>query len=256
MGAEDRIRWACLAIGAYLFLYSFKSHWVRLPGFFLVGCLAPWIGLQLLPLQAVTGVLLWAYVGRAFFLPLAAAGLGSLFGLLGLWHLYSHFGVLDVFMRSIQPDTGAFVRPLLSGVIQHRNVLPKDVSLIPMLIGAGIVLVLFHRTHQKRWLQSPLVVGVVIAASVSFALVLVGRFPTYYSWMTCLPLMIGICHSIGASRCGTWARRIGIATCLASGFLGTSLHALNLFGCWKDRSYSHVGKVGLRCDLPGGTRLR
>jgi hypothetical protein len=240
-----------LAIGVYVLLYSFKIVWIRLPGFFLVGCLTPWIGLQLLSFQAVSGILLWAYLGRAFFPLLAAAGLGSLFGLVGLWRLYSHFGVLEVFMRSIQPDTGAFVRPLLSGVIQHRNVLPKDFSVVPMLIGVGILLALLHNKHGKRWLRLPLLVCVVIAASVSLGLILFGRFPTYYSWMVYLPLVIGVCHSIGASRRGTWARRIGVATCIASGCLGVFLHALNLFGCWRDRSYSHVENLVSQSVFPG-----
>ncbi len=239
-----------LVVGAYLFLYTVRSPWLRLAGVFLVGCLAPWIGFQLLPFEAVTGVLLLAYLGRGFFPFLAAAGVGSLFGLVGLWRLYSHFEVLDVFMRSIQPDTGVFVRNLLSGAIEHRNILPKDFSLIPLVVGAGIILVLFYREHEKRWLRSPLSVCVVIAASVSFALVLSGRFPTYYSWMACLPLMIGVSHSIGASSRGTWARRIGVATCIVSGSIGVSLHALNLFGCWKDRSYSNVERLVSQSVFP------
>lgn len=232
-----------LVVGAYLFLYSLKSPWIRLAGFFLVGCLAPWVGFQLLPFQVVTGLLLLSCLGRAFFPLLAAAGLGSLVGLGGLSLLYWHFGVLGAFMRSIQPDTGVFVRGLLAGVIQHRNILPKDFSLLPMVIGAGIILVLFDRRQEKHWLRSSMLVCVVIAASVSFALVLSGRFPTYYSWMACVPLMIGVCHSIGVSRPGTWVRRLGIATCVVAGGIGVSLHALNLFGCWKDRSYSNVERV-------------
>jgi len=72
-----------LLVGACVFLNSINARWIRLPGFFLIGCLLPWTGLQLLPFVAVTGVLIWLYVGRSFFPALTAAGLGSVLGLMG-----------------------------------------------------------------------------------------------------------------------------------------------------------------------------
>ena len=239
-----------LLVGSYMFLYGVRTTWIRLSGFFLAGFVAPWIGFQLLPFQAVTGVVLWSFLGRAFFPLLAAAGLGSVVGLFGLWLLYSHFGVLVSFMRSIQPDTGAFIQSLLSGVMEHRNLLPKDFSLFPMLLGAIAILVLLRHKHEKRLLRSPLFVCVLIAISVSLALVLFGRFPTYYSWMAYVPLALGVCHSIGVSARGTSVWRIGVAACILSGSIGVSLHALNLFGCWSDRSYCNVERLVSQSVFP------
>jgi len=155
-------------------------------------------------------------------------------------------------MRSIQPhSTGAFIRSLLSGLIRHSNLLPKDFSLVPMFCGAMIMVWVLHRKEGKNCLHSPVFVSCVIALSVSIALILSGKFPTYYSWMVYLPLTGGVCHAIGASGRGTWVRRIGIVACVLCGSIGVSLHALNLLGCWSDRAYSHVGELVSQSASPG-----
>jgi hypothetical protein len=239
-------------VGACVLLYSTKARWIRLPGFSLIGCLLPWTGFQLLPFVAVSGILIWLYLGRRFFPTLVAIGSGSVLGLAGLLLFYSRRGVLDGFIRSMPPTTlGQIIRSLLSGAIRQSNNLPKDFSLVPMFLGAVIVVWLLYRKEGKDCLRAPAFVSCVIALAVSIAFVAKGHFPTYYSWMAYLPLIFGVSHSIGASSGGTWVRRIGIAACVLSGSIGVSLHALNLFGCWTDRSYSHVEKLISQSVSPG-----
>jgi hypothetical protein len=231
-----------LLVGAYIFIYSVKIPWIRLGGFFLVGFLLPWTGLQLLPFVAVSGIVIGLYVGRRFLPLLIATALGSVLGLATLLLFYSYHGVLARFIvhQGSQPFTKLFVRGLFSGVILHHAFLPKDFSMGTMFLGAFIVVGMLYRHARRSFLRSPVFVSVVIALAVSFALVASARFPTYYSWMVYSPLVLGMSHCIGASSRGTWLRRIGVAACVLSGSIGVSLHALNLVGCWSDRSYSHV----------------
>jgi len=242
-----------LLVGAYVFIYSVKIPWIRLGGFLLVGSLLPWTGLQLLPFVAVSGILIWLYVGRRFLPLLIATALGSVFGLATLLMFYSYHGVLARFIAHTgsQPLTKLFLGSLFSGVILHRNFLPKDFSLVPMFLGAFFVVGVLYRHVRRSCLRSPVFVSFVIALAVSFALIALAKFPTYYSWMVYSPLVLGICHSIGASSRGTWVRRIGVAACVLSGSIGIFLHGLNLSGCWGDRSYSHVEELVSQSVSPG-----
>jgi hypothetical protein len=207
----------------------------------------------LLPFVAVSGIVIWLYIGRRFVPLLIATALGSVLGLATLLSFYSCHGVLSRFLAHTgsQPLTKVFLRGLFSGVILHRNFLPKDSSLVPILLGAFIVIGMLYRHARRSCLRSPVFVSLVIASAVSLALIATAKFPTYYSWMAYSPLVLGISHSIGTSSRGTWRRRIGVAACVLSGSIGVSLHALNLFGCWSDRSYSHVEDLVSRSVSPG-----
>ena len=94
-----------------------------------LGALMPWAGLQLLPLLAVGGVLLFLYVGRKILPSVLAiwtgAGLG---GLALIWFYVSHH-VLDRFLLSVrQHTTIGFFGWLAHGEVRHSNLVPKDFS--------------------------------------------------------------------------------------------------------------------------------
>lgn len=231
---------AMLVVAALFFAQSLASTWQRTASFLALGLLAPWVGLQLLPLLGVGGVLLLLFLGWRLFPQLVAAGLGAAAGLGSLMLFYQSHGVWEPFLRSIRQHTSVgFFGMLMSGQFRHSNLLPKDFSFWPVFALALVLMVHLLARRGLTW-RSPLVFGLAYAVTLSLALVIGGKFPTYYGWMTYAPLCLCVCATLSSAPLPTllrWAS--GGALTLAVG-VGVGLHLAVAAQDWPDRGYTQV----------------
>jgi hypothetical protein len=260
-----------------------RGRWI---GLFLAAFVAPWTGLQLLPFIAAAGLVLLLVLRRAGLGPMLSLALGSALGLATLLLFYRSQGVLDDFLRSTAGHSAGILQQLLSGHFSHHNLLPKDFSFAILTAGAlGMVLLDgLRRRPQSRVLLTTL----LFAGTVAVVLVLSGKFPTYYGWMTFIPMAIGVCawiearlapcpepatgaptflsavvgwcsrradRNVRAPAAGLmkgWIERAwGASVCLASVLVGAGLHTAAAVYNWAERDYAIVRDVverGVRKD--------
>lgn len=233
----------CLALLAFSTL--FFSQTVKRPAaafglLFLVGAALPWIGLQLLPMLAVGGVLLVWFAGRTIIPRLVAAGLGAVIGLCALVAFYKWHGVWESFLKSIGQHTGGgFLGLLLGGSFRHSNLTPKDFSFaLLFLLALWLAVVEWRRGEFK--LRSPLGFGLVFSVSLTGALLVSGKFPTYYGWMTYVPLAICVCTTLSTTRLSGLQRGVVRVMLGATILLGVGLHVAAAASDWKDRDPAKV----------------
>lgn len=230
---------ACL----FLYAHGARREWRALLSFFILGLAAPWAGLQLLPLLGAGGLLLLLYLGRPFLPRLLAAWGGVAVGLGALVCFYAAHGVLGQFLKSIRQHTGVgFLEMLLSGHFRHHNVIPKDFSFMVLLLLA-VLLVLWQFQRGAFRPRSMLGFGVVWSVVISLVLLLAGKFPTYYGWMTYIPLSLCVCATLPSdSLTGlmAWVARLLIAAAVLA---GVGLHAVTAAYDWPERDYGHVEKL-------------
>jgi hypothetical protein len=247
-------RYDCLGmfvVAFAFFSFTFVSAPPRLAALTIAGIASPWIGLQLLPLEAVLGGALLAFTLFAYWREILAFFIGGAAGGLGLlWFFRSH-GVLQYFLRfpvvynvdldkvvhSQSRGFGVFAN-LLQGKFQHSNMLPKDFSLPFVLVSAALLAAVLYSRRTLR-LRSLLVYGLTFVPFFGLALILLAKFPTYYGWMTYIPLAICVCGSLDLDLPPS-VRRSAVALCVLASVLGVGLHVLAGTRDWKDRDYSKV----------------
>ncbi len=151
----------------------------------------------------LTSLALLVYIGLATVFMLAwkrgsgldravalGAGLALSVGL--MWAGFRASGTWESFVWSTQVQSGKGLLACLAShtPYDHRNRLPKDLSLVPIVIAAvWMRLSDAGRRHEQRYeLDSAL----GFAAFVGAGMILVGKLPTYYSWMVYVPLVIGL----------------------------------------------------------------
>ncbi len=231
---------AMLVVAALFYAQSLLKPWQRIGGFAVLGLAAPWVGLQLLPLLGVGGVLLLLFAGWRLLPQLAAAGLGSAVGLGSLVLFYQSHGVWEPFLRSIRQHTSVgFFGMLFSGQFHHSNLLPKDFSFWPVF-GLAVLLTVYLLTRRRLGWRSPLVFGLVYSVALSLALVIGGKFPTYYGWMTYAPLCLCVCATLSSNplpRVLRWAAGGALATTVG---IGVGLHLAVAVYDRRDRDYTLV----------------
>src|SRR5260221_2333228 len=115
-----------------------------------------------------------------------------------------------------QHTTTGFFGWLARGEFRHSNLVPKDFSF--MLIFALAVTLLIWKCMERRASQaaqnqkrSPLspkpqnwkpAISFGLAYSITLTVVLIfsGKFPTYYGWMTYVPLCLCVCLALAELR--------------------------------------------------------
>lgn len=229
-----------LAVALAFWTFTLRSAPLRLGALTLLGAASPWVGLQLLPFEGVLGGALlvftlfryWREIS-VFFVGVAAGGLGLIefFKSHGVWQLFLHF-------INYQSTKVGFVSGLVQGQFRHSNTLPKDFSFVFVLAAAFLLAVTFVARRSFR-LRSPLVYGLAVVCLLAITLIVLGKFPTYYGWMTFVPLAICVCASLG-SGLSIRMRRCAVALCVLSSIVGVGLHVLASARDWKDRDYSKV----------------
>jgi hypothetical protein len=227
-----------LILASTLWAMSINSTSSRLVFLFVLYLFVPWAGLQYLPLQftmALVTVLLfqlryWKEIAISF----VASGIGGLAFLAGLWVSDR----LPGFMRLVHVQQRGFVSNLFHGRFDHHNAIPADYSLFFVLVAAVILLAACRRPEFRR---AYLTLRYALIFTICLAIVLIStsKFPTYYTYMVAIPLMIGICS--GLSVCKNSRSLITAATlCSLSSIVGVGVHLLAYSADRQDRDYGRL----------------
>ncbi len=247
-------RYDCLGMLLVAFAFwsfSLESAALRLVASTIAGAASPWIGLQLLPLEAVVGGTLLAFTVFGYWREIFAFLVGIATGGLGLTWFFTSHGVLQYFLRfpvvnhvdldhilHSQSKGFGFVDGLLHGEFRHSHMLPKDFSL-PLVLGSAVLLaVVLYRSRSLR-LRSPLMYGLIFVPLLGLTLLLLAKFPTYYGWMTYIPLAICVCGSLDLDLPAN-VRSLAVGMCVVASIVGVGLHVLACARDWNDRDYSKV----------------
>ena len=235
-----------LLVCAAVYVHSRKCWRQRIFGNMALGALMPWAGLQLLPLVAVGGILLVIYFGQKAVKSVLAVWAGVAVGGAGLVWFYKSHGVWERFLQSIHQHTGiGFFGWLAHGELRHSNLVPKDFSFMPLFLLAGLLFLkqLREKKNLKDLSKSALSFGLVYSIILTVALIFSGKFPTYYGWMTYVPLGLCLCATVAQSPPeGAWRWICGIFLAATMGF-GIALHGITAASDWRDRDYANVEKL-------------
>ena len=108
------------------------------------------------------------------------------------------------------------------------------------LLSVLAVLVMYHVRHgQIRW-RSMLSFVLVFSITVPVVLLLLAKFPTYYSWMVFIPLAICVCSIMSWLKAGGLAT-LGLQTGLVLAVLsGLPLQLIAVTYDWRDRDFDLV----------------
>lgn len=198
-------------------------------------------------------LLVLAVLGEKAWWPgLAGIGLASVLGALVWLGLYAGFDLLEPFLH-----TARFLKGIQVGAY------PKDPSLF-LLIAATLVLVAeLHgqgllRARSGRHLLLAAVLLVLVVPPVFWVL---GRFPTYYSWMLLLPLALLLTQHPAAFATrphgpGRWLARVRWGLVVAAALVGLPLQLVSGFTLKEVRDYRQVETLARQVpDRPGAPML-
>lgn len=229
-----------LTVGFAFWSFSIKSAQFRLAALAAAGAASPWVGLQLLPLEALLGGTLVVFTGLLYRREIVVFVMGVVAGSLGLVHFFAMHGVLGYFLEFLRSQSKGvgFVAGLLHGEFRHSNLLPKDFSLPLVMTAAALMAIVLHRGRAFRW-RSPLAYGLTFVPLLGLALILLAKFPTYYGWMTYIPLAVCVCASLDLTL-PTRIRGFAIGLCVLANVVGLGAHVLACASDWRDRDYAKV----------------
>jgi hypothetical protein len=106
------------------------------------------------------------------------------------------------------------------------------------LVSVVLLAVVLYGRRSLR-LRSLLMYGVIFVPLLGLTLILLAKFPTYYGWMTYIPLAVCICGSLDLDLPAA-VRHTAVGCCVLASVVGVGLHVLSCSGDWKDREYSKV----------------
>jgi len=200
--------------------------------------LMPWAGLQCLPVLAVLmGFLLWLN-WRAYFFEVLCAGVFSVVGFSALAWLYAAHHVWPAFMASVAPHTVAgSLQSVLQGQFSHHNKIPKDFSFIVLFIAALCAELVSWKRRGVR-VKSPISLGLLISIVSGAALMAAGKFPTYYGWLTYLPLSVAVVFELSNRSIARATRRLLNYGCILAVLAGLAPHLCAAVYDWSFRSPS------------------
>lgn len=231
---------AMLVVAALFWAHSLEHGGVRAAVFFVLGMITPGTGMQLLPMLCVGGAVTLVFAGWRVLPQWIAAAAGACGGMGLLMAFYKSHGVWEKFLGSFRQQTSTSILGMLrSGEFHHSNYLPKDFSFWPVFALALLLAAWLLWRREFRW-RSPLAFGLVFSVGLSLALVLGGKFPTYYGWMTYGPLCLCVCAALSATALPAVLRVISAGLLGLAMLVGFGLHALAAGWDWPERDHRKV----------------
>jgi hypothetical protein len=201
-------------------------------------------GLHLVVFAAVFTLLVLLYLGRHILLEVIVIWFSLLISIAGLFALYATHGVWANALNAIAPHmaTGGLGTFFSGGTLNHINRVPKDPSLV-VLLGVLGLLVTIQITHGRLQWRSVLSFGLVSSVIIPVALLMMAKFPTYYSWMVFVPLAVCLCSTL-AKMHDRFLASLGLrAGLFLAGVTGLPLQLLAVTYDWRDRDYAAVREV-------------
>ncbi len=171
---------------------------------FLLGAIAPWCGLFLGPYVAVMGAILLWMGGRPWVGRVVAAYAGFGLGTLCLVAFYQSTGGWEAFVACSRH----YQDGILSPHFRLRLDGYRDVSLLFVLAGLVLALALLPRGSPGRRYS---LAALIAALLVGPALALLGKFPTYYSWLVFFPAALALAHAMPALPAAGRRAALGLA---------------------------------------------
>jgi len=232
-----------LLMSVALWLMSVRKRRARLISLFLLCSLVPWAGPQYLPVLLAAGLTLLLLFRRRYLEEVVSSFVASAIGGAIFLAILFATGRLKGFLNATVPQIRGprFVSALVSrGEFHHHNYIPKDFSFL-FLFGAAIVLYVFFR-RRKHLIQCPaLSYGILFVILLGGLLLLLGKFPTYYSYMIAVPLAVSVCS--GLSTCGAnRPRSAALLLCTLSSLAGAGLNSTAYAFDYEDHDYSYIEK--------------
>jgi len=232
----------------------------------LLALLPPLIGLQMLLYAVLMTALLALYRGRELRRELLSGAAGLAAGTAALYALYSAAGVWPSFVSdTIRSHSLAGRGVNLTGLAATlgeygRNFggVLKDPSFLVLLVIA-IAIAARRRQRGEAVVRSPLGFALAVAAVIPIALFLTGVYPVYYSWMTYVPLSVGVCCAVPAARPQTRPTAVETSDVTPAGLVlacavGLPLVLTWMAVDWADRDYGRV-EAALRDTITANDRV-
>lgn len=192
---SGRIDWFMLFLSLLIVWGFIRPRSAKQPVFlFLMGFLVSWTGHQLVAYLGCSSILIWLffpdYSLKHWQLFLALA-LGGLCGLAALGSLYHYHDTLDILLHQYVRVSG---KGLLSGLqgkgFDHRNVIPKDTAIPLGILLVGILGAAGRRPPLPAGQKTILRWAIAMVIAIPLLMLLLGKFPTYYSWMILIPMAV------------------------------------------------------------------
>lgn len=235
-GRPDMLGFLLLSVGAWA--WTVERPLGRYAVLVVVGALIPLAGLQFLPFTALIIAVGLAAAPGTFARIGGGIGGGVLLGSGALVSYLRAYGVWEDFLVSITRHTAA-EQGFAAKLAGLPSLLVVDPSYV--VLFAGLVLFWFFKSGAREAFRRPMVrYPLLLALLTPPVLYLLGKYPTYYTWMAYVPLVVGA--GVWASAV-TWNRMsiavggvvVGIACAIGlPGRVGVSLLQ------WEGRSYAPV----------------
>ncbi len=170
--------------------YTLKPARARLLAIFLLGVVAPFAGIQLILYSIVLCAVVLLFLRQRVIWEVLALGAGEMVGAASLIGFFYTHGVLANFRSAISGErTGRF---------QYMS---KDPS-FALLLLVCLLLVGTQLFRGKFKLRSLLGAALACGILIPAGMLLLGKFPIYYSWMAFVPLAMLVCGALSRERAG------------------------------------------------------
>ena len=230
-----------LLMSVAVWVMSIENKRARLFFLFLVCMVVPWAGPQYMPVLFTAGLALVLLFRWRYAMEVVTSFVASAVGGLIFLATLSFTGRLGRFLNfvGLQKRSTEFFSALFGrGELIHHNYIPKDWS-VPFLFAAAIVLFVSLRRQKQAIWRSALSYGIVFTILLTGLLLLVAKFPTYYSYMIVVPLAVAICS--GLSICEAAKVRTGVlALCFLSMLAGAGLDSFAYVHNRRDHDYARI----------------
>ena len=197
---------------ASILIYSIPLTWLRCVLLTCIGMFLPMAGLNLLPYAVIFCSLLFIYLGKPILKECFCVAIGIIIGILFLYILFSTNGVWNDFVASARGLGGH------PGLPNFKNS-SKDISFL-ILLFLSLGLFLSEKKHEIIRFRSPLSFGLTSGFTIPMAMLVLGRYPTNYSWMAYIPLSICVCSAISKFNPSNWKRFVIIGVLSLACFFG------------------------------------
>ena len=238
----------CILICSAIFLaFSIRSRNWRFASIALGGAFLPFAGLQLLPFAVVFCLLLLVLARRPLLTEVIALGIGIAVGSLALLGFYQYHGVFQNFMAALHSENPPSFRQRFADSEGRRDRLPRDPSLF--LLYGGLLVLAAQQLLRRRFLfRSVVGFGVVAGLLVPLAMLLMGKFTTYYTWMAYIPVSIAILAWVSSNgiHLGQLSTKLAAVAICVSCLLGLPLVAASALYYWPDRNSRPVEEMAAR----------